>query len=562
MTDKVTLAAVGSLIDATTAATTINSNMTAIVTAVNNTLSRDGTQPNQMNANLDMNSNRILNLPAPISGQEPLRLTDLNLINGLGPVNISPLPTGGTVSQALTKNSGTNYDVSWTNSIPVGGTTGQILSKNSATNYDTSWSSLNPAAGGLPTGGTAGQTLVKNSSTNFDTSWTSTAALSSNTYTVENYGALADFKTLFDGSIAVGTGVFHSTSAPFVLADVGKLIIIAGAGPAGGPLATSISGFTSSSQVSIGATASVTVTSGGTWCYSTDSTIGIQAACNLAKVTGGEVVFSSAGMYGITSLNCTNPTRSYRLKGCGPTFWGTRLVPMSNVSVVLDASGHDAFSILNISIGGSNGQLARPATGLLMAPTTLVTGMDVPFFENFRIDGFFTIAGAYFDRVFGGQCTNCTFLNYYQLGSPGGVVSCMLTKNNTFSLTSPYATLTSGAGPNLNWVFNRCEWHSIDPLGGAGVSFSLWLDGLSDSVWNGGLIAGGYVSPIQFGVGCVGLSFIGVEFSNDNPGVGYNYVFSGNTANYIALYNCNPAYHIALQGTSPVITNLIISGRT
>lgn len=147
MANKVTLAAVGSLIDATTAANTINSNTTAIVTAVNNTLSRDGTSPNQMLANLDMNSNHILNLPQPISGSEPLRLTDLSLVPGNSTVNISPLPVGGTSGQLLVKNSSTNYDVSWlspTSStvpgvLPVGGTTGQILSKNSNTNYDTVW---------------------------------------------------------------------------------------------------------------------------------------------------------------------------------------------------------------------------------------------------------------------------------------------------------------------------------------------------------------------------------------------------------------------------------------
>lgn len=73
---KVTLANVGSLIDATTAKNTINSNMAAIMTAMENTLSRDGTYPSHMLADLDMNSNRILNLPAPVSGLEPFRLTD------------------------------------------------------------------------------------------------------------------------------------------------------------------------------------------------------------------------------------------------------------------------------------------------------------------------------------------------------------------------------------------------------------------------------------------------------------------------------------------------------
>lgn len=61
----------------TTAVTTINNNFAAVETALENTLSRDGTSPNTMGANLDMNSNRITNLPAPIADTEPLRVKDL-----------------------------------------------------------------------------------------------------------------------------------------------------------------------------------------------------------------------------------------------------------------------------------------------------------------------------------------------------------------------------------------------------------------------------------------------------------------------------------------------------
>jgi hypothetical protein len=48
----------------TSAASTINNNSDAIETALENTLSRDGTSPNQMEADLDMNGNDILNVGA------------------------------------------------------------------------------------------------------------------------------------------------------------------------------------------------------------------------------------------------------------------------------------------------------------------------------------------------------------------------------------------------------------------------------------------------------------------------------------------------------------------
>lgn len=54
-----------------------NANNDLIEAGFDNTLSRDGTSPNTMGADLDMNSNHILNLPAPLSATEPLRLQDL-----------------------------------------------------------------------------------------------------------------------------------------------------------------------------------------------------------------------------------------------------------------------------------------------------------------------------------------------------------------------------------------------------------------------------------------------------------------------------------------------------
>lgn len=55
----------------------LNANFSAIVTALENTLSRDGLAPNAMGASLDMNSNRIVNLPQPVNANEAARLKDV-----------------------------------------------------------------------------------------------------------------------------------------------------------------------------------------------------------------------------------------------------------------------------------------------------------------------------------------------------------------------------------------------------------------------------------------------------------------------------------------------------
>jgi len=80
MADKITLATVSELQAFPSAAANINSNSAIITAAMDNTLSRDGTSPNQMGANLDMNSFQILNI------------ANLTLINV--PTSSSGLPTG------------------------------------------------------------------------------------------------------------------------------------------------------------------------------------------------------------------------------------------------------------------------------------------------------------------------------------------------------------------------------------------------------------------------------------------------------------------------------------
>lgn len=82
---KISLTDLANLQNENTAVSAINANNATIETAFENTLSRDGTIPNYMTAELDMNSNRIINLPAAISDTEPLRKGDLDVdvINGL-----------------------------------------------------------------------------------------------------------------------------------------------------------------------------------------------------------------------------------------------------------------------------------------------------------------------------------------------------------------------------------------------------------------------------------------------------------------------------------------------
>lgn len=63
------------------AVTTFNANNTIIEDAFDNTLSRNGQSPNQMEANLDMNSNYIQNLADGVNAQDAVTLTQLQAVS-------------------------------------------------------------------------------------------------------------------------------------------------------------------------------------------------------------------------------------------------------------------------------------------------------------------------------------------------------------------------------------------------------------------------------------------------------------------------------------------------
>lgn len=85
---KATLNDLVNLQNETSAVNTVNSNNAVIETAFDNTLSRNGANPSQMLASLDMNSNSIINLPAPQGADEPLRLQDYDFLTSGGSLNI------------------------------------------------------------------------------------------------------------------------------------------------------------------------------------------------------------------------------------------------------------------------------------------------------------------------------------------------------------------------------------------------------------------------------------------------------------------------------------------
>lgn len=114
MAENVTLAPVASFTNDSSAVATVNANNALIETAFSDCLSLAGNQPNAMQSNIDMGTNQIINLPAPATLNSPVRLTDLANFSNSGTITLSSLPAGGSTNALLHKNSGTDYDATWT----------------------------------------------------------------------------------------------------------------------------------------------------------------------------------------------------------------------------------------------------------------------------------------------------------------------------------------------------------------------------------------------------------------------------------------------------------------
>src|SRR5882672_2864949 len=122
MAENLNLNNVATFQNDTSAVNTVNSNFSAITTAMNDVLSRSGVSPNQMSSTLDMNNNQIINLPFPTTLNSPARLQDVTNAQNISIITA----TTGTSGHVVPFLDGTN---TWSapqtfNAFGVGTTTG------------------------------------------------------------------------------------------------------------------------------------------------------------------------------------------------------------------------------------------------------------------------------------------------------------------------------------------------------------------------------------------------------------------------------------------------------
>jgi hypothetical protein len=297
------------------AVTTINNNLQDIADALENTLSRDGTSPNAMNALLDMNTYRILNLPVATTNTEPVRKAEFDV--GIAPLtSIAASVAAAAASATAAAASAGNASTSATTATTQAG-----IATTQATNAATSATTATTQAGTATT--QAG--LASTSATN--------AATSATTATTQ-----AGIATTQAGNASTSAGS-AATSATTATTQAGL------ASTSATNAATSATNAATSATNAANAAAAILATS------TTSNTIGTGAKTFTTQASkqfqAGQFILVS------DSSNSAN-----YMHGTVTSYSGTSLVINS-----LNIGGSGTLTSWNISISGSPG-----ASGSLASP--------------------------------------------------------------------------------------------------------------------------------------------------------------------------------------------------
>lgn len=446
----------------TSAVNTINANNAVIETAFDNTLSRDGTPPNKMSADLDMNSNRILNLPFPGSPHEPVRLEDFDLagiIKGMNPANIPAFPS----------NNVKTYGASGSGVVTTASIVGNTLTFSSPPDFLNGQGILVYGAGaastvGVPSitylnalGATGSTTYSYRVATIDNTGAMSAAGLPSSistgyvtlgTYMPDSQGiARNELRWTLGSGPVLATVVWRSKNgSPYQLVgcfrgtslnDCGGTQTIRGipSGPPSVPTPSWLYGVVSSGQGTSVLTLSVSASTsvGGTTVIHDDTN-----AINLALATETLVYF---------------PQGTYYVRGM--------YIPSTVVSIKGEAGGLSVINTLTEVLGGC-GVATQGSTHLYMYGMKIVQENPI------------VIGGFYLEGRTGSKIVLNDFSGYRALRITNGVNTTIL--NNSFS-----------------------NWYDI----------AIWDTGLSNSV-----ISGNTINPIgaQFGAIMISATPVGSEY--------------------------------------------------
>ena len=357
---KLTLTNVANLQNESTAVTALATNNTATIEAMENTVSRDGTTPNHMNADFDMNSNRILNLPLALSPTEPLRKQEFDDVALAGGATIE---VGNTItlapgSPATVTNVGTPYAQILDFAIPQGavsaGTGDMLKTENLSGLTDYATARTNLSLGNVDNT----SDTTKNAAT--ATLTNKTINLTSNTLS----GTRAQFNTaMSDDNFASLTGTETLTNKTLTAPALGTPVSGVLTNATGLPISTGVSGLGTGVATFLATPSSTNLRtavtdetgSGGSLVFDTSPTIttpnivGTTAVGNAAAGSLGEVFSNSAGSLGLTTATSANVGQIALTAGD----W--------DIYLACNFTGAGATNVTNVSAGISSTSAAMPS---------------------------------------------------------------------------------------------------------------------------------------------------------------------------------------------------------
>lgn len=336
--------------------------------------------------------------------------------------------------------------------------------------------------------------------------------------TLAPYSAPCNYNAVTDGAMGSGSSTLTSATAAFTSSDVGKYIAVGGAAAAGANLFTTIATFTNSTTVTLtSGNASGGAISGKTVEYGNDDTAAIQAAFNAAAVGGGTVYIPGGKRCLLSRLNATGVSISVEIRGDGVN--ASALFPLQVASYgtanghMIDLTGSAFIRLKDFQIGGFY-ELAAPTTAINMAQ--IASGVSNRFlFDGIYVSGQFTLSTVYNYGVPSSEARHSDFYNYKAGAGSQDVMRFSAT--NAGSVTSSFATVTSGAQSTSDWLFTDDEFHKF---AGAGANNDvITLDGVTNINFVGGVVSGGASEYVQFANTWSNVNFLGVTFETESQPV-------------------------------------------
>lgn len=360
-------------------------------------------------------------------------------------------------------------------------------------------------------------------------------------------------RTIADaGGTAAGT-TLSSPTIVFTANDVGRTAVLRGAGAAGAVYTGLITAFIGTTSVTVSPAFSTTVTNANLQ-VGTDVTTEVNAAVLATKTAGGTLIVN--GLCLTDGVNGTNGT-PFKIQGSGGDYAAAGFVARSSSTAILDLTGTTAVQLDSLQIGDRRAA-ATPATGILLAPSTTVLGIDHVRIGGVFVSGYYSAAACYIDRIASSQFDKLACWNFQQSAA---VMAMMLTRNNLLSISSSFATTYGSALSVSDLVFTASESHAGKDAAGATVNYAIHLDGALNTRWYGGNIDGSGSVMLQSttngGTSTTRTLFSGTQFYTEN-GTNPSNVFGG-AGDYLELCLIDNAFPTAaLFAMSGTRTNCTI----